>query len=148
MDLSRIPPQAKGARHQHFRETLDSEALGLEVGIMSVPGNVVVEGGLDYVDDELILTAEVRGTKRFGCSRCLEEFERPFAKEIELHFELESEPVNAIPELGEEIMVDAPINILCREGCRGLCDRCGANLNMGPCGCRREPESPSPHPGG
>jgi len=27
---------------------------------------------------------------------------------------------------------DAP---LCRSDCRGLCPRCGADLNAGPCGC-------------
>ena len=28
---------------------------------------------------------------------------------------------------------------LCRDDCRGLCPRCGANLNDGPCSC--EPEA-------
>ena len=27
---------------------------------------------------------------------------------------------------------------LCSEDCKGLCDRCGADLNLGPCGCRPE----------
>lgn len=29
---------------------------------------------------------------------------------------------------------------LCSEDCKGLCARCGANLNEGPCGCKREPD--------
>ena len=29
---------------------------------------------------------------------------------------------------------------LCSEDCKGLCPRCGANLNDGPCGCRKEPD--------
>lgn len=29
---------------------------------------------------------------------------------------------------------------LCSEDCKGLCARCGANLNDGPCGCKREPD--------
>ena len=28
--------------------------------------------------------------------------------------------------------------MLCRPDCLGLCDKCGANLNNGPCSCRSE----------
>jgi len=38
-------------------------------------------------------------------------------------------------ELREAIMLELPTLPLCREDCRGLCPRCGANLNEGPCGC-------------
>ena len=27
---------------------------------------------------------------------------------------------------------------LCSEDCKGLCSRCGANLNLGPCSCEKE----------
>ena len=32
-------------------------------------------------------------------------------------------------------MLALPTRPLCGEECRGLCPRCGANLNAGPCGC-------------
>ena len=28
--------------------------------------------------------------------------------------------------------------VLCSEDCRGLCSRCGADLNLGPCSCKKE----------
>ena len=31
--------------------------------------------------------------------------------------------------------------LLCREDCKGLCFRCGKNLNEGPCDCKSEPDS-------
>ena len=31
--------------------------------------------------------------------------------------------------------------LLCRPDCKGVCFRCGKNLNEGPCGCRKEPDS-------
>lgn len=34
-----------------------------------------------------------------------------------------------------EILVNWPAKILCREDCRGLCPKCGQNLNGGSCGC-------------
>ncbi|MEA4815138.1 MAG: DUF177 domain-containing protein [Oscillospiraceae bacterium] len=31
--------------------------------------------------------------------------------------------------------------MLCSPDCKGLCPRCGANLNLGPCGCKKETDS-------
>ena len=35
-------------------------------------------------------------------------------------------------------VLDMETKFLCREDCKGLCDRCGSNLNLGPCGCRKQ----------
>ena len=43
----------------------------------------------------------------------------------------------------EVISLALPVKPLCREDCAGLCPRCGAELNQGPCGCQ-ETRSPSP----
>ena len=37
--------------------------------------------------------------------------------------------------LREELLLALPQWVVCREDCRGLCPRCGADLNAGPCGC-------------
>lgn len=34
-----------------------------------------------------------------------------------------------------EMLMNWPMKTLCRESCKGICRRCGANLNHGPCGC-------------
>ena len=38
----------------------------------------------------------------------------------------------------EELILAVPPFVVCREGCRGLCPRCGKDLNEGPCECRPE----------
>ena len=35
----------------------------------------------------------------------------------------------------EQIEMEFPIRFLCKEDCRGLCQKCGKNLNEGECGC-------------
>jgi uncharacterized protein len=40
----------------------------------------------------------------------------------------------------EELILAVPEYVLCREECRGLCPRCGKDLNEGPCACRPEPD--------
>lgn len=49
---------------------------------------------------------------------------------------LESGDVLNVSEIiRQHLALAVPIAPRCREDCRGLCPRCGADLNSGPCGC-------------
>jgi uncharacterized protein len=39
--------------------------------------------------------------------------------------------------LAEEVFLSLPMGFLCRPDCKGLCPRCGADLNWGACGCEK-----------
>lgn len=39
------------------------------------------------------------------------------------------------PQVWESVLLLLPSKVLCREDCAGLCPRCGADLNDGPCSC-------------
>ena len=36
------------------------------------------------------------------------------------------------------LLLELPSRILCREDCRGLCPRCGQNLNINECSCQKD----------
>ncbi|MEE1321284.1 MAG: DUF177 domain-containing protein [Acutalibacteraceae bacterium] len=38
----------------------------------------------------------------------------------------------------EDIYLALPAKLLCKEDCMGVCPTCGANLNEGPCNCKKE----------
>ena len=42
----------------------------------------------------------------------------------------------------EQLEVEFPIRFLCREDCKGLCQRCGKNLNDGECDCNTKEIDP------
>lgn len=42
----------------------------------------------------------------------------------------------------EDILLDLPSKFLCSPNCKGLCPRCGKDLNEGDCGCEREDVDP------
>ena len=84
------------------------------------------------------------------CRRCLAPVAVPVTAEIGALFtqdpdaqdDPESYPlarnathVNLMPAIREELILAAPRYVACREDCRGLCPRCGQDLNAGPCGC-------------
>ena len=44
--------------------------------------------------------------------------------------------------LREAVLLELPFNLRCRPDCKGLCQRCGADLNEGPCGCPAQAGDP------
>ena len=42
----------------------------------------------------------------------------------------------------EQMLIDIPMNPICKEDCKGLCDRCGADLNQEECTCDKDPVDP------
>ena len=85
------------------------------------------------------------------CVRCLEEAIVPISFEMG---ELFYYPPQTAPKgeqvIGEDGFIDLspivrdlsllemPIKVLCKPDCLGLCQECGANLNLGDCGCSEE----------
>ena len=89
------------------------------------------------------IEGEARLTLLLFCDRCLEEVRVPFVLPLartvteEDGWELDAEEL-----LHEELMLNWPVRVLCREDCKGLCSVCGKNLNAGSCGC--DPFVPDP----
>ena len=112
---------------------------------------VVVGGKLQEIGEGRFywhgsLDTEVRGE----CRRCLTAVRLPVAVDIGALFsqdpETEDDPdtyplprnatlVDVTPAVREELVLAAPTFLLCRDDCRGICPRCGKDLNAGPCGC-------------
>lgn len=61
----------------------------------------------------------------------------------ELGFTIESNHELDLSEpLRQHLLLELPMQALCRESCKGLCVQCGADLNDGPCACPAEVEDP------
>jgi len=99
----------------------------------------------------LVLTAVISADVACVCARCLTEFQRQIklSTEAVLAEELQDENNTDIYLLdGDYIDLDEVVKtafvlnmdqrFLCKEDCKGLCEKCGKNLNDGPCSCRVE----------
>ena len=108
-----------------------------------------------------VLELEGSGLVTVGipCDRCLEEVRTriPFEFKRKLDMKLtDEERVNDLDESSYltgydldvdrlvylEVLMSWPLKVLCKEDCKGICSRCGKNLNDGPCGCVEEPKDP------
>lgn len=89
------------------------------------------------------------------CDRCTCEIHRDLVMEMEhiLVVSLNHEddgsfvlidnyqlPLDELVE--EDLILDQPSKILCRDDCRGLCPQCGKDLNGGLCGCQPDTVDP------
>jgi uncharacterized protein len=54
-----------------------------------------------------------------------------------------AEKIDLRPVVRDQWVLSAPTFVLCREACKGLCPKCGADLNEGPCDCAAVTESDS-----
>ena len=101
---------------------------------------------------------------QLNCSRCLSEFKKPLSEVFDMAFahsgsdttdegdyqdkELTAEEIGVTYFHGEEIdlkdalqqqlIMSLSQRPLCKEACRGLCQKCGANLNDGDCRCTKD----------
>ena len=125
------------------------EPIGVRVRLRRIGDLVEGEG---HIDSRIRLT----------CSRCLETYIASLASEFNLTYiqklpeaddssrhgeiEIQGDEIGLIPFQGdeidlreaiqEEVVMAFPMRSLCRPDCKGLCSRCGADLNRGDCGCK------------
>ena len=135
-----------------FSETFDFREMEFG-GSRPVQEPVEANGTVRNEAGVLLLSGTVETKLHCVCDRCAKPFERDVR--IDLHAVLETDPDSAEPEDVwtfpvkddradlEEIVRTAFVfemdgQLLCREDCKGLCCRCGKDLNLGPCDCKPE----------
>lgn len=112
-------------------------------------------------DREVFIRGVLTSSVKLQCARCLKEFEHKISSRIENIYvltsgkekkerehELTSEDINVNYLTGNEIDINAllleqlsldiPMQLVCRPDCKGLCPKCGADLNQTRCGCLLE----------
>ena len=152
LDLSKVIATPAGVAP--FETSLDLHTMQFG-GCCPVTEPVLAAGRVRNTAGVLELTGTVRTTLHGVCDRCAAAFARPVEYPIEavLVTSMESddfenpwvfELVENCADLDDILTTAFVLNmdqkLLCREDCKGLCSRCGANLNLGPCSCKPEPD--------
>lgn len=118
---------------------------------LRLDGPVTVAGTLTETgDQEFFWRARLSARLRGECRRCLKDVVYPLEQDVEVLFSADPDaaedpavyaltaPVSRVdvrPAVREEVALAASAFPLCRDDCAGLCPRCGADLNAGPCAC-------------
>lgn len=135
-----------------FKFDLGFQDLSSDVSVESIKGKLIFlrteDGVLGY------------GTLAVGieteCARCAElvrntveiELEESFSPVANIPPDEQVSPIdlngyiNLNPILRDLVIVSTPMQILCRPDCKGLCPRCGTDLNQGQCDCEIDDVDP------
>lgn len=121
------------------------------------------KGRVDKAGDVYMLIGKIETDFSCPCDRCLESFSLHFIDDISMALSpLGEYPASSLEEetgisdeeagmyvtpkdhfdldelLREEVLLYPPIKRLCSEDCKGICDRCGVNLNKEICHCEAQ----------
>jgi uncharacterized protein len=102
-------------------------------------------------------SGRIEGAARAVCRRCLADTQTPVSEEVHVIFAEEGGVEGDDPDVfrldantsvvdlraavREQWLLGVPAFAVCREECKGLCARCGSDLNAGPCDCPPETDS-------
>jgi uncharacterized protein len=138
----------------------DVDALNLELGRGAgdyrLAEGLAVEVSYHRAGLDVFVEGTVRAVVHGSCARCLGDYaftlDVPVAivltpaataaptsgalreEDIGLAY-YDGDEIDLTPLVHEQTLLALPTRPLCAEECRGLCPRCGANLNADPCDC-------------
>ena len=106
----------------------------------------------------------IAGTVEIDCTRCLQPVQRPLSIEFDVEYltegglgrdgehevhssdletdELQENSLDLNHLAREQILLNVPEQFFCKDDCKGLCERCGENLNLVDCKCGKDEIDP------
>lgn len=140
-----------------FEEEIETEGLKLL-------SPVRVKLRIDKVGSEILAKGRALAGLELQCGRCLRSFSRDMDVDIDVVYhpveELRDEEKYEVREdeldmgfyvgdeldvgelVTEQVLLNVPMKPLCSGSCRGICPKCGADLNIKACGCERREMDP------
>ena len=137
------------------KRTVETELQSFDISLGSFP--LTEEKPLTLIltnlgDDKLLIEGEFSVKAQIPCDRCLTEVEVPIDVSFEKEVDMKLSAEGRIDDLDEtdfingynldtdklvygELLVNWPMKTLCKPDCKGICRKCGKNLNEGSCGC-------------
>jgi len=162
IDLNKILPEG-----QEIKKNFKPAAIGLDIKEAIIKQDISLELQISKINRGFRFLGSLRGLINIQCARCLEFYPYPISTPFELVYlplaeakegeiELKDRDMNVsfLPEekvdlrelVREQILLLLPMKPLCSEDCRGLCPRCGVNLNLKQCKCNSKRIDPRLEP--
>ncbi len=146
LDLRKLKRTGKDAQDFYFEYTPEidlAESLpSCEIDLpIKVTGSVSLTGEHSaYVEGEIAFS--ITGE----CTRCLSQatnnYCTQFGEEItedEIDgYSVVNDRIDLTKIVNDAVLMNIPLTFLCKEDCKGLCFKCGANLNETECQCKKQ----------
>lgn len=120
-------------------------------------GDLDADYKLSKLGNQIVLDGKIAVKAKFMCDRCLTIYDRSIETNYQmvylfgekpdnldeseinvLYLPLETDKIYLSDDIRDYTVLTVPMKKLCKEDCKGLCSRCGKNLNDGECDCNTE----------
>ncbi|MEP7212718.1 MAG: DUF177 domain-containing protein [Acidobacteriota bacterium] len=147
-----------------FDLKISGDEIDLDVENVRLTGTVEAKGEVSKRIAQTDIRGHIDAIAAMDCVRCLQPVDRPISVDFEVsyvdpeHFAADKEKEVAADDLvtdvlagdtidlkdvvREQILLDLPVQVFCSEYCKGLCQKCGGNLNLVTCNCHDEEADP------
>ena len=155
IEVENLSSTAKPFAHTYRPVEVELEEEGAQL-----VADAAVEGSATRKGEQVRLRGTIKTEVELLCDRCLAPERAPLEVEFDTSFvpqeveagkgenvELladdlglsayEGDAVDLDELVREQILLALPLRHLCREDCKGLCPRCGADLNQKQCSCEQ-----------
>jgi uncharacterized protein len=143
-----------------FAQVYEVNDLPLDESEVRLVEPASISGRIRREGKEVELRGHLNAKVEVVCGRCLKPVELPLSTEFKERYvravswadeeqhQLQAEDLDLAVFDGEgielddlvreELLLSVPVNVLCREDCRGLCPNCGVDRNLTVCQCETD----------
>lgn len=147
-----------------FNFAAKPDELDLDTPNYRIAGAVEVAGQVEKHIASVKVKGHIGGTADIDCTRCLQPIQQPLSIDFDVDYltegglgsggeheinvsdletdELQSNTLDLTQLVREQILLSVPEQFLCREDCKGLCEKCGENRNLVDCNCGKDEIDP------
>ena len=148
----------------HFEFSVTADELDLGSDNFRLASDAKTAGEITKHIAQTDVAGTISAEAEIDCTRCL----LPIEKDFEIAFNVSYITADGIPDAGsaeleaadldtdvlagetldlkevvrEQILLNLPEQVFCKEDCRGLCQKCGANRNLINCSCEENEIDP------
>lgn len=134
IDLKQLPQD----KEVILTDSIEPQELDLEVNGIRLVSPIQISAKVIKIKDTVDVKIGLKSTILTQCSRCLAESQSVINKDFRADYQIDKYDtfIDISDDIRQEIILDYPIKPLCKNSCKGLCVKCGKNLNEGPCDCK------------
>jgi uncharacterized protein len=143
-----------------FDFSVDAQTLHEDYEALDFIGSIMVHGTATNNGLAILVQGKMCTTVQLKCNCCLEPFllalQEEFSEEFiegvyqenqggqdeHEHSFFQGDEISLSELVHDHILLALPMRIVCREDCRGLCVKCGKNLNQAACNCEDDEGDP------
>jgi uncharacterized protein len=142
----------------------EADEIDLDTPNYRIVGSIAVSGEVEKHIGAVNVKGTIHGSAEVDCTRCLQPVPQPISIDFDVEYltegglgtegeheinaadletdELQGNTLDLTQLAREQILLNIPEQFFCREDCKGLCEKCGENLNLIDCNCGKDEIDP------